>query len=114
MPDTPRPHRQPSPRRLFAVSIAAAVVGFILTLSFGFADHAPAPYVVRVAVAAPAGVVQGLAAGLAHAAPGGFAVVSAPSARAVIDRVRSASAPPRPPPARQISQGAPAGQRLRK
>jgi hypothetical protein len=92
MPDTPRPPRQPSPRRLFAVSIAAAVVGFTLTLSFGFADHAPAPHGVRVAVAAPAGVVQGLAAGLAHAVPGGFAVVAAPSARAVIESVRSQSA----------------------
>ena len=91
-PDTPRPHQQPSPRRLFAVAAAAAVVGFILTLSFGFADHAPAPHGVRVAVAAPAGLVQGLATGLAHAAPGGFAVVAAPSARAVINAVRSQSA----------------------
>jgi hypothetical protein len=102
MPDTPRPPRQPSPRQpsprqpsprpLFAVAVAAAVVGFILTLSFGFADHAPAPHGVRLAVAAPAGLVQGLAAGLAHAAPGGFTVVAAPSARAVIDDVLSQSA----------------------
>ena len=92
MPDTPRPHRQPSPRRLFAVAVAAAVVGFILTLSFGFADHAPAPHGVRVAVAAPAGIASGLTAGLAHAAPGGFTVVAAPSARAVIDSVLSQSA----------------------
>jgi hypothetical protein len=48
MPDTPRP----SPRRLFAVAVAAAVAGFILTLSYGYADHAPAPHGVRVAVAA--------------------------------------------------------------
>jgi hypothetical protein len=92
MPGTPPPHQPPSPRRLFAVAAAAAVVGFILTLSFGFADHAPAPHGVRVAVAAPAGLVQGLATGLAHAAPGGFAVVAAPSERAVIDDVRSQSA----------------------
>jgi MFS family permease len=92
MPDTPRPHRQPSPRRLFAIAVAAAMVGFILTLSFGFADHAPAPHGVRLAVAAPARLVQGLAAGLAYAAPGGFSVVAAPSARAVIDRVLSQSA----------------------
>jgi hypothetical protein len=92
MPDTPRPHRQPSPRRLFAIAVAAAVVGFILTLSFGFADHAPAPHGVRVAVAAPAGFVRGLTAGLAHAAPGGFTVVAAPSAHAVIDSVLSQSA----------------------
>jgi hypothetical protein len=79
MPDTPQPHRQPPPRRLFAVAVAAAVVGFILTLSFGFADHAPAPHGVRVAVAAPPGLVQRLTTGLAHAAPGGFTIVAAPS-----------------------------------
>jgi hypothetical protein len=92
MPDTPRPHRQPSPRRLFAIAVAAAVVGFILTLSFGFADHAPAPHGVRLAVAAPAGFVHELTTGLAHAAPGGFNVVTAPSARAVIASVLSQSA----------------------
>ena len=80
MPDTPRLPRQPSPRRLFAIAVAAAVVSLILTLSFGFADHAPAPHGVRLAVAAPAGFARELAAGLAHAAPGGFTVVAAPSA----------------------------------
>ena len=79
MSDTPRPHRQPSPRRLFATAVAAAVVSFVLTLSFGFADHAPSPHGVRIAVAAPAGFVQELTTGLAHAAPGGFTVVAAPS-----------------------------------
>jgi hypothetical protein len=92
MPDTPRPHRQPSPRRLFATAIAAAVVCFVFTLSFGFADHAPAPHGVRIAVAAPAGIVQHLTTGLAHAAPGAFTVVAAPSARAAIGSVRSLSA----------------------
>jgi hypothetical protein len=92
MPDSPRSHRQPSLRRLFAITVAAAVVGFILTLSFGFADHAPAPHGVRIAVAAPAGIAAELTTGLAHAAPGGFTVVAAPSARAVTDRVRSQSA----------------------
>jgi hypothetical protein len=87
-----KPHRQPSPRRLFAIAAAAAVVGFVLTLSFGFADHAPAPHGVRIAVAAPAPFVQGLSSGLAHAAPGGFTVVAAPSAQAAIDSVRSQSA----------------------
>jgi len=91
MPDTPLP-RRPSPRRLFAIAVAAAVVGFILTLSFGYADHAPAPHGVRVAVAAPATLVHELTTGLAHAVPGGFTVVAAPSARAVIDRVLSQSA----------------------
>jgi hypothetical protein len=92
MPDTPRPQRQPSPRGLFAIAVAAAVAGLILTLSFGFADHAPAPHGVRIAVAAPAGFVRGLSAGLAHAAPGGFTVVAAPSAGAAIDSVRAQSA----------------------
>jgi hypothetical protein len=45
-----------------------------------------------VALAAAAGFVRGLATGLAHAAPGGFAVVAVPSARAMIDSVRSQSA----------------------
>jgi hypothetical protein len=107
MPDTPLPAsepelrapeprqrapRQPSPRPLFAIALAAAVVGFILTLSFGFADHAPAPHGVRLAVAAPAALVRGLTAGLAHAAPGGFAIVAEPSRGAVIDGVLSQSA----------------------
>jgi hypothetical protein len=92
MPGTPRPPRQPSPRRLFAIAVAAAVVGFVLTLSFGFADHAPAPHGVRLAVAGPARLVQELATGLAHAAPGGFTVVTAPSARAVTSSVLSQAA----------------------
>ncbi len=92
MPDTPRPLRQPSPRRLFAIAVAAAMVGFILTLSFDYADHDPVPHGVRVAVAAPAGFVRGLTTGLAHAAPGGFTLVAAPSARAVTGRVRSQAA----------------------
>lgn len=92
MSGTPRPHRQPSPGRLFATAIAAAVVGFVLTLSFGLADHAPSPHGVRIVVSAPAGIAAELATGLAHAAPGGFTVVAAPSARAAIGSVRSQSA----------------------
>jgi hypothetical protein len=92
MSDTPRPHSQPSPRRLFAIAIAAALVSFVLTLSFGFADHAPSPHGVRIAVAGPAGFAAELTTGLAHAAPGGFTVVSAPSALAAIGSVRSQSA----------------------
>jgi len=92
MPDTPGSPRQPSPRRLFAIAVAAAVIGFILTLSFGYADHAPAPHGVRLAVAAPAGVTRELTAGLAHAAPGGFTVLAAPSAQAVTRSVLAESA----------------------
>jgi hypothetical protein len=92
MLDTPRPPRLPSPRRLFAIAVAAAVACFIVTLSYGFADHAPAPHGVRIAVAAPAGLVRGLTRGLAHADPGGFAVAAVPSAAAVRGSVLSQSA----------------------
>jgi hypothetical protein len=88
----PPPHGQPSPRRLFAIAGAAAMVAFILTLSFGFADHAPSPHGVRIAVAAPPRVVRQLTTGLAQAAPGSFTVVTAPSASAAIGSVRSQSA----------------------
>jgi len=77
---------------LFAIAVAAAAIGFILTLSFGYADHAPAPHGVRIAVAAPAGFTRELTAGLAHAAPGGFAVVPTPSAHAVTGSVLAESA----------------------
>ena len=92
MPGKPRRRRQPSPLRLFAIAVAAAVVTLILTLSFGFADHAPAPHGVRLAVAAPAGFTRELSAGLAHAAPGGFTVVAEPTAQAVTGSVRSQAA----------------------
>ena len=92
MLDTPRPRRGPSPRRLFAIAVAAAAACFILTLSYGYADHAPAPHGVRVAVAAPPGVVREVAAGLGRAVPGGFTVVAAPSAAAVTSSVLSQSA----------------------
>jgi hypothetical protein len=84
--------KTPSPVRLFAISVAAALVGLILTLSFGFADHSPAPHGVRLAVAAPAGLTRELSAGLARADPGGFTVVAEPSAAAVTDSVRAQSA----------------------
>jgi hypothetical protein len=92
MPEKPRPHRPPSPRRLFGIAVAAAVISFILTLSFGFADHAPAPHGVRLAVAAPARFADELSGGLAHAVPGGFTVVSVPSAQDAIGSVKSQSA----------------------
>jgi hypothetical protein len=92
MTDTPRHHARPSPRPLFGVAVAAAVVGFILALSFGFADHAPAPHGLRLAVAAPARVTGALAAGLAKAEPGGFTVVAEPSAGAVTAAVRAQAA----------------------
>ena len=92
MPKTTRLPRQPSPARLFAISVAAALVGLILTLSFGFADHAPAPHGLRLAVSASAQFTRELSAGLAHAEPGGFSVVAEPSGQAVADSVRAQSA----------------------
>ena len=40
-------------RGLFIVAVLAAVLGLGITLSFGYADHAPRPHGVRIAVAAP-------------------------------------------------------------
>jgi hypothetical protein len=92
VPDTPGPRRGPSPRRLFVIAIAAAAACFILTLSYGYADHAPSPHGVRIAVAAAPGVAAKVSAGLGQAAPGGFAVLPVPSAAAVTGRVLSQSA----------------------
>ena len=63
MQEMPQPQRSSSPRRLFAVAALAAVAAFILTLSFGYADHEPAPHGVRIAVAAPSAFTHELAPG---------------------------------------------------
>jgi ABC-2 family transporter protein len=76
-------------RRLFAIAVFAALLGLGITLSFGYADHDPKPHGVRVAVAAPPAVYAKVAAGLQHAEPGGFDLVSVPSARAATQSVRS-------------------------
>jgi ABC-2 family transporter protein len=86
--DLPAP-RRPSPRRLFVIAIVAAVLGLGITLSFGYAEHDPKPHGVRVAVAAAPAVRAKLAAGLRHAAPGGFDLVTVASARAAIQSVRA-------------------------
>jgi hypothetical protein len=88
-PDYQVPSAVPSPRRLFAIGVLAAVVGLGITLSFGYADHDPKPHEVRVAVAAAPAVRAKLAAGLQHAEPGGFDLMSVPSARAATQSVRS-------------------------
>ncbi len=69
-------------RRLILVAIAAAVAGALLTLSFTYADHRPAPHDVRIAVVAPPSVIGHVTAGLDHAAPGAFRVIALPSAAA--------------------------------
>lgn len=82
----------PSRRRLFAVAVFAALLGMGITLSFGYADHDPKPHDVRIAVAGAPPVRAKLAAGLDHAVPAGFALVSVSSAQAAAHSVRSQSA----------------------
>jgi hypothetical protein len=77
------------PRRLFAIAVFAALLGFGITLSFGYADRDPRPHEVRVAMAAAPTLRANVAAGLEHAEPGGFDVVSAASAVAATQSVRS-------------------------
>jgi hypothetical protein len=79
----------PSPRRLFAIAILAAVLGLGITLSFGYADHAPRPHHLRLAVAASPAVRAAVAAGLERAQPGGFDLVGVAGGRAAIRSVRS-------------------------
>ena len=85
------PQSAPSPRRLFAIAVFAAIVGFGITLSFGYADHDPKPHAVRIAIAAPPAVRAKVAAGLERAEPGGFDLVPVPSAGAATHSVRSQS-----------------------
>jgi ABC-2 family transporter protein len=81
----------PTARRLFAIAAFAAILGFGITLSFGYADHDPVPHGVRIAVAAAPAVRAKLQTRLEHAQPGGFDLVSTASARAAIHSVRSQS-----------------------
>jgi hypothetical protein len=85
----PEPPHGPAPRRLFVVAVLAAVIALGFTLSFGYADHAPRPHDVKLAVAAPAAVSAQLAKGLQQAEPGGFKLIAVSSARAAIHSVRS-------------------------
>ncbi len=85
------PPSVPSPRRLFAVAVFAAILGLGITLSFGYADHSPRPHGVRVAIAAPPAVSAKVAAGLQHAEPGGFDLVPAAGGQAATHEVRSQS-----------------------
>jgi len=76
---------------LFGVAVFAAVIGLMITLSFGYADHNPRPHGVRIAVAAAPAVAAHVAAGLEHAQPGGFHVVAVGSGQAAARSVRSQS-----------------------
>jgi hypothetical protein len=76
---------------LFAIAAFAAILGLGITLSFGYADHAPRPHGIRIAVAAGPVVRVHVAAGLDRAQPGGFDVVGVGSAQAAARSVRSQS-----------------------
>jgi len=89
--DPPATPGAPSPRRLFAIAAFAAILGLGITLSFGYADHAPKPHGVRIAIAAAPAVSAKVAAGLEHAEPGGFHLVREPTAQAATHSVRSQS-----------------------
>jgi hypothetical protein len=79
----------PSPRRLFAIAVLAALLGLGITLSFGYADHDPRPHEMPVAVAAAPAVRAGLATRLRHVEPGGFDLRPVPDARTATRSVRS-------------------------
>jgi hypothetical protein len=74
------------------VALFAALVGWIITLSYGYADHDPRPHGLRISVSASASVHSLVALGLGRAAPGGFDVVKVTGARAAIASVRSEAA----------------------
>jgi len=78
-------------RRLFAITVFAALLGLGITLSFGYADHNPQPHGVRIAVAATPAVRAHLAAGLQRAQPGAFDIVAVGSPHAATRSVRSQS-----------------------
>ena len=85
------PPSSPAPRRLFAIAVFAAILGLVITLSFGYADRDPRPHGVRIAIAAAPAVSAKVAAGLERAEPGGFDLVRMPSAGAATHSVRSQS-----------------------
>jgi hypothetical protein len=91
-PEHRLPPAVPSPRRLFAIAVFAAILGLGIILSFGYADHDPEPHGVRIAVAASSAVRAKVRGGLQHAEPGGFDLVGAGSAQAATRAVRSQSA----------------------
>lgn len=86
-----RPPAAGRPRRLFVVAALAAVAALGITLSFGYADHAPTPHGVRVEVFASPAATSAVTADLRRAKPGGFDVISVDSAKAAVHGVRSQS-----------------------
>lgn len=85
-------HRETPPvdgRRLIVVAVAASLIGLILMLSFGYANHAPAPHDVDIQVVAPPGVESRVAQGLDAASPGGFHVTISSSREAAVSAVKS-------------------------
>jgi hypothetical protein len=85
----PAATRAPDPRRVFLIAAFAAILGLVITLSFGYADHDPRPHDVPVAVVAAGPVLARLSAGLERAVPGGFVLVSEPTAAAATASIRA-------------------------
>jgi hypothetical protein len=77
-------------RRVFAVVIAATLIGMTLAGCFLAAFHKPTPHGVNVGVVAPPQVVQQLTAGLDQHSPGAFDLTTYPSEaaahEAILDR----------------------------
>ena len=67
-------------RQLVIAALAAAGVGFVLSLSFGYANHSPKPHDVRLEVVGPTDATPRIQAGLDRVSPGGFIVTDASSA----------------------------------
>jgi hypothetical protein len=86
----PSPSNRP-PHQLFVVAVLAAMVSLLITLSFAYADHAPTPHGVKIAVAGPTPAVHELAMGLDRVKPGAFQLIAVPSRRAAAGLVRSQS-----------------------
>ncbi len=85
------PFASHQPHHLFGVAVLAAVIGLLITMSFAYADHAPTPHGVRLAVAARPAVVGELGAGMDRVQPGGFQLIDVSSAAAATRLVRSQS-----------------------
>jgi hypothetical protein len=84
---TPSVSNRP-PIKLFVVSIVAALIGLLVALSFGYADHAPRPHGVRIAVTAPVRELSGMSRALNASQPGGFVLVPSASAASTLEDVR--------------------------
>jgi hypothetical protein len=61
-------------KKFVIVALSAACVGFVISLSFGYANHSPKPHDVRIDAVGPAAAAARIQAGVDHDSPGGFIV----------------------------------------